>query len=124
MATPAPSPRSLLKTTVLLRISEEKAAMEEESAGNRNLDLLCTLIKDNFKLTCTTEKAVNEGVVEVFLVVTREMKDYSKDMGPIDAIKLVINNKMNYTCYIYFEMFEEGTLTYPHDIWLFRLFRK
>ena len=76
MATPAPSPRSLLKTTVLLRISEEKAAMEEESAGNRNLDLLCTLIKDNFKLTCTTEKAVNEGVVEVFLVVTRENIPY------------------------------------------------
>ena len=36
-------------------------------------------------------------------------------MGPVDAIKLVIKNKMIYYCYIYYEMFEEGSLTQPHD---------
>ena len=54
--------------------------------------------------------------MEVYLIVTREIKDYTKDMGPVDAIKLVIKNKMIYYCYIYHEMFEEGSLTQPHDI--------
>ena len=70
------------------------------------------------------EKTDHYGVVEVYLIVTKEIKDYTKDMGPVNAIKLVINNKMIYHFYIYLEIFEEGSLTQPHDICTLPLIQK
>ena len=62
--------------------------------------------------------------MKVYLIVTKEIKDYTKDVCPVDAIKLVINNKMIYHCYIYLETFEEGSLTQPHDICILPLIQK
>ena len=89
------------------------------------MELLSTLINANFtSLIVNFEKTDHYGVVEVYLIVTKEIIDYTKDMGPVDAIKLVLNNKMIYHCYIYLEIFEEGSLTQPHDICTLPLIQK
>ena len=95
------------------------------NGGDRNLELLSTLINANFtSLIVNFEKTDHYGVVEVYLIVTKEIIDYTKDMGPVDAIKLVLNNNMIYHCYIYLEIFEEGSLTQPHDICTLPLIQK
>ena len=50
------------------------------------------------------------------LSVSRSIKSYSKSVGPLDSVRLVIDCELHYIVYIFCEIYAEGNLSSPKDI--------
>ena len=50
------------------------------------------------------------------ITVRRRVKFYSKTVGPLDDMKIVIFNNLHFTVYVFCDIFAEGDLETPQDV--------
>ena len=57
-----------------------------------------------------------ESIPSPYLTICRRIKAYDAAAGPMDTVRLVIDSKLQYTLYIYYEILAEGAFLEPDDI--------
>ena len=51
-----------------------------------------------------------------WVIIVRRVKFYSKTVGPLDDMKIVIFNNLHFTVYVFCDIFAEGDLETPQDV--------
>ena len=59
---------------------------------------------------------VSANRLDWVIVVRRRVKFYSKAVGPLDDMKIVIFNNLHFTVYVFCDIFAEGDLETPQDV--------
>lgn len=112
MATPT---RNALKQLVRKRLRDEQ---DDEDHSQDLFESVSRIIDSNFKSlayrTMPVETEFNH--VLLYLEIAMRTKHLDLNIGPIDTMRFVVGENMQYRFYFFSELLEEGLLTGPTDI--------